>query len=143
MLDGMPQVMWFIRRYMRQNRTRGLSVPAFRTLVLLDRYPQANLSLVADHLGASLPTASRMVAGLVRKGMVQRADSEADRRQVILKLTAKGRSAFAATKQETQKQIETKLRSLSPQERDTVTRAMSVLGDLFACGAASAAVSSS
>jgi len=132
MLDGMPQVMWFIRRHMRQNRARGLSVPAFRTLVLLDRYPSASLSCVAEHLGASLPNASRIVTGLVGKGLVRRAASRADRRQVSLVLTPKGRAAFESARQETQNEVAMKLADLSPADRETVARAMTLLGDVFA-----------
>src|SRR3954468_630063 len=86
MLEAMPQVMWFIRRQMRQHRTRGMSVPQFRTLVMLDRYPTASLSAVAENLGATLPTASRMVSGLVTKGLVARRPHPTDRRQASLVL---------------------------------------------------------
>src|SRR5689334_5564645 len=70
MLDGMPPVMWFIRRHMRRHRTCGLSVPQFRALVLLDRHPTASLSLVAEHLGSSQPSASRLITKLVERGFV-------------------------------------------------------------------------
>lgn len=132
MLDGMPQVMWFIRRHMRRHRGRGLSVPQFRTLVLLDRYPAASLSLVAENLGSALPTASRMVAGLVRKGLVRREACPTDRRQVALALTAKGRTAFEAARHETQNEVAVKLSRLTPEQRATVAEAMGLLGDLFA-----------
>jgi DNA-binding MarR family transcriptional regulator len=131
MLDGMPQVMWFIRRHMRRHRTRGLSVPQFRTLVLLDRYPNASLSLVAENLGSALPTASRLVAGLVRKGLVRRAECATDRRRVSLVLTPKGRSAFEAARQETQNEVALKVARLTPEQRATVAEAMKLLGDLF------------
>ena len=132
MLDGMPQVMWFIRRHMRRHRTRGLSVPQFRTLVLLDRYPSASLSLVAENLGAALPTASRMVTGLVRKGLVRREACPTDRRQVSLVLTPKGRSAFEAARHETQNEVALKVSRLTPEQRGTVAEAMRLLGDVFA-----------
>ena len=132
MLDGMPQVMWFIRRHMRRHRTRGLSVPQFRTLVLLDRYPSASLSLVAENLGSALPTASRMVAGMVRKGLIRREACAADRRQVSLVLSAKGRSAFEAARHETQNEVALKVSRLTPAQRGTVAEAMRLLGDLFA-----------
>src|SRR3954447_10301930 len=57
MLDGLPLVMWFIRQHMRRHRTRGLSVPQFRALVLIDRFPEASLSAIAEHLGSTLPSA--------------------------------------------------------------------------------------
>src|SRR3954471_6155224 len=94
MLGAMPQVVWFMRRQMRRHRTHGLSVPQYRTLVLLDRFPNASLSALAENLGMCLPTASRTVAGLVAKGLASRAPSESDRRQVVLALTRRGRAAF-------------------------------------------------
>src|SRR5215212_1804254 len=65
MLDGMPPVMWFIRRHLRRHRTRGVSVPQYRVLCVLDANPQSSLSAVADNLGLGLPATSRLVTGLV------------------------------------------------------------------------------
>src|SRR3954469_11023896 len=93
-LDGLPPVMWFIRCQMRKQRTGELSVPQFRALVLLDRYPTASLSLVAEHLGSSQPSASRLITGLVTRGFVVRKESEEDRRQVELLLTARGKAVL-------------------------------------------------
>jgi DNA-binding MarR family transcriptional regulator len=132
MLDGMPQVMWFIRRQMRQHRTRGMSVPQFRTLVLLDRYPTASLSVVAENLGATLPTASRMVSGLVTKGFVARKAHPTDRRQASLVLTAKGRSALNTARQATQDGMAREIARLSGAERAMITRAMGLLQEAFA-----------
>ena len=132
MLDGMPQVMWFIRREMRRNRNLGLSVPQFRTLVLLDRYPHTTLSCVAENLGSTLPTASRIVSGLVKKRMIRRGTVEADRRQAALVLTPRGRSAFEVARIATQGQVAGKVRMLSAQERETVVTAMRILDGLFA-----------
>lgn len=131
MLDGLPQVMWYIRRYMRRHRTHGLSMPAFRTLVLLDRFPNASLSLVADNLGASLPTSSRIVAGLVRKGMVRRAVCSEDRRQVALLLSAKGRDLLEFARKQTQNELATHLRELSASERGAIVQSMELLAGLF------------
>ena len=131
MLDGLPQVMWHIRRHMRRHRTHGLSIPAFRTLVLLDRFPNASLSLIADNLGASLPTSSRIVGGLVRKGMVRRAVSSADRRQIALLLSAKGRDVLEFARKQTQNELADRLRELSPDERSAIARSMRLLVDVF------------
>src|SRR5438105_4236858 len=92
LLDALPSVMWFVRNHMRRRRARGLSVPQFRTLVLLRRNPSAPLSAVAEHLGCSLPTASRLVTGLVSKGLISRRTGSGDRRQLALELTDKGQA---------------------------------------------------
>ena len=131
-LDAMPQLMWFIRRRMRAHRTRGLSVPQFRTLALLDRYPTASLSAVAENLGATMPTASRMVSGLVTKGFVTRKTHPTDRRQASLVLTAKGRTALNTSRQATQDAVAHELARLSDPDRATITRAMTLLDTAFA-----------
>src|SRR6186997_2824996 len=95
MLDGLPTVMWFIRRQMRKHRSHGLSVPQFRALCHIDRFPTASLSIVAEHLGSSTPSASRLISGLVSRGFVKRNECADDRRQIALMLTPRGRTALA------------------------------------------------
>ena len=132
MLDGMPQVMWFIRRQMRRHRTRGMSVPQFRTLVMLDRFPTASLSAVAENLGSTLPTASRLVSGLVTKGFVSRKAHPTDRRQASLVMTSKGRSALNTARQATQDGIARELAKFGDAERTMICRAMGLLAEAFA-----------
>src|SRR3954469_12118259 len=105
MLDGMPAVMWFIRREMRRQRTCGLSVPQFRALCLLDRYPTASLSLVAEHLGSAQPSASRLITGLVTRGFVERKESDQDRRQVELLLTSRGKTVLEKAREATRERV--------------------------------------
>jgi len=134
-LDAVPAVMWFVRRHMRCRRTRGLSVPQFRTLVLINRYPGASLSLIAEHLGSSMPTASRLVAGLVTRGLLTRRGCQDDRRQVKLALTARGQSAHDAALDGTRSAVAEKLAALSPNEREGVVAAMESLSKVFAAAA--------
>jgi DNA-binding MarR family transcriptional regulator len=131
MLDAMPQVMWFIRRHMRRHRTRGMSIPQFRTLVLLDARPDACLSEVAENLGASLPTASRIVSGLVSKQLVERQTCATDRRHCELRLTPAGRAVLNAGRQATQEHLAGELAGLSAADRSVVTAAMGVLDRAF------------
>src|SRR3954453_22111166 len=90
LLDALPPVMRVVRRHMRSHRSRGLSLPQFRTLAFLRAVRSANLSAVADFLGAAPPTASRIVSGLVGAGLVVRREHADDRRQVELALTPRG-----------------------------------------------------
>lgn len=131
MLDGLPPVMWFIRRQMRRHRERGLSVPAFRALVLLSRYPTASLSAVAEHIGSTLPSASRLVSGLVDKKFVDRQISPADRRVASLGLTRRGQAVLAAAEVETQDEVAARLEGLTDGERGTVVAAMQLLRGTF------------
>ena len=131
MLAAMPRVMWRIRREMRQNRTRGLSIPQFRTLVQIDAQPKVSLSAVAENLGASRPTASRIVGGLVKKGMIARDVCASDRRQCALRLTPAGRAVLRAGQAATQKRLAVELARLDEAERRTVADAMAALSRVF------------
>jgi DNA-binding MarR family transcriptional regulator len=131
MLDGLPMVMWFIRRRMRRHRTGGLSVPQFRALCLLDRSPTASLSIVAEHLGSSQPSASRLITGLVSRGLVKREESADDRRQIQLVLTSEGKAVHAASQKATRAALAAEIAQLSPAQRTTITSAMRLLHDVF------------
>jgi DNA-binding MarR family transcriptional regulator len=130
-LDGMPPVMWFIRKQMRKHRTGGLSVPQFRALCLLSQFPTASVSLVAEHLGSSTPSASRLVTGLVSRGFVTRKACRDDRRQVTLVMTQRGKSVLAAAQQATQDRLAEQMEQLSPEQRAAIASAMVVLGEVF------------
>jgi len=110
---------------------KGLSLAHFRTLCHVNRYPATSLSALAEHLGSSLPTASRIVAGLVRRQLLARRGSRADRRCLALALTAAGRSVFDGAWSSTHRQMEAVLEKLSPQDRRTVAQAMNILRPLF------------
>jgi DNA-binding MarR family transcriptional regulator len=131
MLEGMPPVMLFIRRHMRRHRTRGLSVPQYRVLVLLDAHPNASLSAVADNLGLGLPAASRLVTGLVAKGFVSRCACPGNRRQVSLGLTDKGRTAMNVNREDTLERLANEISHLSDAQRATVVESMRLLKDVF------------
>jgi DNA-binding MarR family transcriptional regulator len=132
LLDALPSVMWFVRQNMRSRRSQGLSVPQFRVLVLLHRYPEASLSAVSEHLGSTLPTASRIVGGLVGKGLVARRSCSEDRRQVALQLTDKGRSVLDVAWQDTRSAVAERLSKLTVEQHAGVMGAMDLLRDVFA-----------
>ena len=56
--------------------------------------PEASMSSLAGRLGVSLSTLSGVVDRLVEHGLLDRREDPADRRQVIIALTAEGRSVI-------------------------------------------------
>ncbi len=130
-MDTVLLIMRTIRSEMRRRRPSDLSVAQFRTLAFLNRYAGASLSDVADHVGLSLPSMSKLIDGLVARGYVVRKVSSADRRRVTLALTAAGRSTLQAVHQETQARLAELLATLSPIERAAVAQAMQALRPLF------------
>lgn len=131
LLDVMPLVMRVVRAQMRSHRAAGLSVPEFRTCTFLDRHAGASLSALADHIGLTLPTMSKLVDGLVDRKMVLREFDTSDRRRVTLTLTARGRSILEAARASTQAYLADVLAALAPAERANVVQSMRVLRPLF------------
>lgn len=129
-MEATPPVIWFMRREMRRRRG-ALSLPRFRTLVRVDN-GDAGVSAVAEHLGTSVPTASRIVAGLVDRGLLSRRSRGTDRRRVDLVVTAKGRDALDGARAGTLTRLEAELAALSASERGVVVAAMGLLRNVFA-----------
>ena len=132
LLDALPPVMRFLRKHMRGSRDRGLSVPQFRAMVFLRTMPAAKLSAVAEFLGASMPTTSRIVSGLVNKGLVRRCERCNDRRCVELALTARGAQVAEKSHTATRALLASEFEALSEEDREALLRAMKSLRSLFA-----------
>ena len=59
-LETIPPAMRAIREQMRSGRAASLSVAQFRLLLFVRRHPGTSLSPLAEHLGTTLPAASRV-----------------------------------------------------------------------------------
>ncbi|MHB1415093.1 MAG: MarR family winged helix-turn-helix transcriptional regulator [Chloroflexota bacterium] len=134
LMEVVPLVMRTIRTEMRKGRGPRTTVPQFRALAFIGRHPEAPLLRVAEHLGLTPASTSRIVEGLVADGLVERKDSPEDRRRLTLKLTEQGQATLAATRESAQARLAEMLRPLGPAERETVAEAMRALLPLFAAG---------
>jgi DNA-binding MarR family transcriptional regulator len=70
----------------------AVTLPQYRTLVVLSDGGARRLADLADALGVSPSTATRMCDRLVRKGLITRTRDDLDRREVNLEVTAAGRT---------------------------------------------------
>jgi DNA-binding MarR family transcriptional regulator len=136
-LDTVPCIMQSLRAQMRSRRGADLSVPQFRTLAFIGRRPGTSLSDVAQHVGTSLPSMSKLIDGLVERNLVGRVSHAGDRRRVALSLTAEGRALLAAVRGETQSYLAHLFAETTPDERAAVADAMNLLADLFSTSHAS------
>jgi DNA-binding MarR family transcriptional regulator len=135
-LDAVPTVMRFIRAQMRRHRGSDLSVPQFRTLAFLSRYPGASLSALAEHLGLSLPATSRLVEGLVQKSLVVRRIPPGNRRLVALSISARGERTVLVARQATERRLTEVVAPLPNDDRARIHLALRVLREEFTCVAA-------
>lgn len=72
----------------------GLAVPEWRVLAHLGQYAPITAKAIAAHSRMHKTKVSRAVAELERLGYVRRTDSDEDRREEPLALTAKGKAAY-------------------------------------------------
>jgi MarR family transcriptional regulator for hemolysin len=130
-METVPTVMQFIRRHVRSLRGHELTVPQIRTLYWVGRGARPTLSEAADYIGLSLPAMSRLVEGLVKKGLMTRTACSNDRRHVRLALTAPGQSALDAAWEGTRARLADVLSALLPEQRRTIQEAMHALRPVF------------
>ena len=131
LLDVVPLVTRSIRKEIRQHRTQGLSVPQFRTLLFVRRNPGTSLIDIANYLGLTPPTTSKMVDGLLGHELLTRQNCENDRRRIAMNLTDKGEESLDYAIDATIKSLTMRISSLSPDQVETLNRAMQILREAF------------
>jgi len=130
-LEVVPLIMRAVVSEIRRHRGPDLSVPQLRTLAFLNLHEGACLSEVAEHLGLTLPSMSKMVDGLVARTFVIRHTDTTDRRRVTLALSEGGRGALQVARQTTQAFLAERLAALPESQLAAVVKAMGVLRPLF------------
>jgi len=123
-LEAVPATMHLIRGQMREGRAEGVSVPQFRALLHVRRNPGTTLSGVADHLGASMPSASELVSRLVRDGLLVREPDPASRRRVRLTISAEGEREFLAAREHTLAWLSSRLAAMPPEALERMAAAL-------------------
>jgi DNA-binding MarR family transcriptional regulator len=135
-METVPQIMQAIRVEMRLERGTNLSIPQFRALRFVQTNPNTSLTSLAEHLGLTLPSVSKLVDGLVKQELVERSESSADRRRMTLTLTPSGESIVNQSRVSAQASLAKTLKALSESDIETIAFAMQVLRPLFATSTA-------
>jgi DNA-binding MarR family transcriptional regulator len=91
--------------------------------VLASRGPQ-NLVGLAEAVGVTPATATRMCDRLVKKKLVVRQAELDDRRQIRLALTKKGIKLISAVTDRRRREIETIVRAIDPKEQHVLVLAL-------------------
>ena len=90
-----------------------------------------NMSTVAAKMMVTVGTLTTAVNGLVKKGYIDRARGEKDRRVVNLVLTEKGRRAYAHHRKFHEDMIEAIVHNLSEEEANVLVKALQNVHDFF------------
>lgn len=131
LLDVVPLIMRDIRSQMRSRRSPDLTVPQFRALAFVNCNAGSSLSEVANHLGLTLPSTSKLVDDLITRGMMTREDYPADRRRVRLAVTRHGLTILEASRRGTLAYLAEKLSSVNADDREVIAKAMKAMRFTF------------
>lgn len=130
-LDVVPMVMRSLRAEFRSHRGNDLSIPQYRTLMYLRRSPGKSLADLAEHLGITPPSTSKLVDGLVKRGLVDRQDFPVDRRRIVLMLTPAGAELAEASLRLSQAAYLEHFSALPKETLGIITLAMQALRPIF------------
>jgi MarR family transcriptional regulator for hemolysin len=132
LLEVVPIIMQDIRSEMRRRRSLDLTVPQFRVLAFVNRNEGSSLWEVASHVGLTPPSTSRLVDGLIARGLMERNDYPADRRRVRLTVTGHGLAILEASTQGTVSYLVDKLSGVDADNREVIDKAVEALRTVFA-----------
>ena len=131
LLDVVPIIMRDIRSEMRSRRSPDLTVPQFRALAFINRNEGSSLSELANHIGLTLPSVSRLVDGLISRGFIAREEHPTDRRRLKLALTNNGQEILETSRHGTLTYLAKKLSDMHGGDREIVSKAMEALRSVF------------
>ena len=113
-------------------RKPGAVAPAqMGTLIRVSVAP-CTMSSLARYHAVSLPTISKSVGMLVRRGWLERWVDKQDRRQTMVRLTPQGRRALGGIKKRTERHVRRNLTPLTVAEREQLVATMRVLTRVLA-----------
>ncbi|HEX5405808.1 MAG TPA: MarR family transcriptional regulator [Pseudonocardiaceae bacterium] len=106
-----------------------ITVPQFRLLVMLHVRGPMKLSILADHLGVTPSTTTRMVDRLIFAGLVDRQVNPATRREVLLDLTDDGARTVARVTQQRRRHIARIVARMPEQQRAQLVEGLEAFND--------------
>jgi DNA-binding MarR family transcriptional regulator len=134
LLEVVPMVMRDIRSDMRSRRSPDLTVPQFRTLFFVNHNKGSSLLEVANFMGLTPPSASRLVNVLISRGFMTREEHPTDRRRVKLTATTRGLAVLETCRKGTLTHLSSKLSCLAVEDIEIIVRAMQTLRSVFSTG---------
>ncbi len=134
-IDNVPLLMRVLRAKFREKRSGELSMAEFRTLAFVDANRGASLSEVAEQIGLSLPSMSKLVDSLVNHGLLSRTAHGEDRRRICLGLTPTGKRDLHEAYRHAESYFTDKFAELSNDQRSQVAESIDILRRLFVLGA--------
>jgi MarR family transcriptional regulator, organic hydroperoxide resistance regulator len=109
-----------------------LTPAQYYLLLALNHEPELGVGEMAAAAGCSSPTATRMLDGLERDGVVVREPSTDDRRRTIVSLTTEGKRLLAQQRRKNREKKQRLYDQLSPAERQQTEVLLHRLAEVIA-----------
>jgi len=130
-LEIIPRAMRLIRGEMRQHAKGQLTVPQFRILVRLNKFNTQTHKELAEWMGVTPATLTRMIDTLVKRRLVSRNTGKSDRRITFLNPTATGRALAQKYHDHINSLIRKRIDALSSSDHAALKEGIRVLSLIF------------
>lgn len=101
-----------------------ITIPQFRTLVILFNHGRLNLATLAGLLDVQPSTTGRMVDRLVGAGLIERRPHPQSRRELVVELSARGRRVVRRVTAYRREEISRVVEKMPPSERGGLVRGL-------------------
>jgi DNA-binding MarR family transcriptional regulator len=101
-----------------------ITIPQFRTLVILSNRGPVNLATLATSLGVQPSATGRMVDRLVSAGLIDRLPHPTSRRELLASLTKRGREVVSKVTANRRSEIARIVEKMPAAERQGLVRAL-------------------
>jgi DNA-binding MarR family transcriptional regulator len=101
-----------------------ITIPQFRTLVILSNEGPINLATLAGLLDVQPSTTGRMVERLVSAGLIDRQPHPSSRRELVAELTSRGRTIVKRVTANRRKELARVVEQMPQRERRGLVRAL-------------------
>jgi DNA-binding MarR family transcriptional regulator len=102
----------------------NITIPQFRTLVILSNYGPMNLATLAGQLGVQPSATGRMVDRLVGVGLIDRQTHPTSRRELLAALTTRGRQVVRRVTAYRRDEIAAIVEAMPPAQRRGLVSAL-------------------
>jgi DNA-binding MarR family transcriptional regulator len=101
-----------------------ITLPQFRMLVVLSGQAELKVSVLAEHLGVTSSTATRMIERLLASGLVTRDVNPQSRREVVIALTPAGRQVVTRVTRKRRAEIARVVAAMPERHRSGLVEAL-------------------
>lgn len=129
-LDVTPSLMHMVRKEVRLCAKSDLTVPQLRVLAHIN-HGIHTVGELKELQGVAQPTMTKIINGLMSRGLVTKMRSSQDKRQQELGLTEEGKAKLKKVREKTREAISRNLVGLSSKERVDLIQSFLTIDDLI------------